>query len=441
MRILASLLLIAASLVFSLPTIAFAQGEAKLLKIVALSRHGVRSPTQDAKTLSMWSQKTWPVWPVKKGELTPRGGRLVTAMWKNLDITFKAKGLLQQASCPAPGSVFIRADVDERTKATADAIAMAMGDNCSIGYAVMDEKVDPLFHPVKAGLYRFNPIPAATDVLSMTSGGLENLQEDFSGALALLGRINGPPASAMCARFTLMPNCQIADLPNAISVSPDGTNIRLVGSLGVASSLAEIFLLEYGEWPGVSAGWGQVDATTLSQLLPVHSTIFDVVNRAPVVAWAKGSSLLNEMTAALFNEHYDPRCNDAKLVIFVGHDTNIANVGGLMGMTWQVAGYPRNGIPPAGVIFFELWEQQGKKYVEAKFLAQPLKALHSAFEDNNWEVFAPREATVSVPPVVGEARYDMDAFRSKVNIATGGAPIAPKQTPPLRFNKVVPNYN
>lgn len=36
---------------------------ARLLKIVALSRHGVRSPTQDMKTLSLWSSRPWPHWP------------------------------------------------------------------------------------------------------------------------------------------------------------------------------------------------------------------------------------------------------------------------------------------------------------------------------------------------------------------------------------------
>ena len=57
-------------------------GDAKLLKMVVLSRHGVRSPTQSSETLESWSRKDWPEWPVKRGELTPRGAKLVTAMWE-----------------------------------------------------------------------------------------------------------------------------------------------------------------------------------------------------------------------------------------------------------------------------------------------------------------------------------------------------------------------
>ena len=48
-------------------------GDAKLLKMVVLSRHGVRSPTQSSETLGSWSRKDWPEWPVKRGELTRAG--------------------------------------------------------------------------------------------------------------------------------------------------------------------------------------------------------------------------------------------------------------------------------------------------------------------------------------------------------------------------------
>jgi Histidine acid phosphatase. len=57
-------------------------GDAKLLKMVVLSRHGVRSPTQSSETLESWSRKDWPEWPVKRGELTRRGASLVSAIWE-----------------------------------------------------------------------------------------------------------------------------------------------------------------------------------------------------------------------------------------------------------------------------------------------------------------------------------------------------------------------
>lgn len=443
-----ALALFTISLLLPAPAWPFAE-DGKLLKVVVLSRHGVRAPTQDARVLEMWSRKTWPTWPVVKGDLTPRGERLIKAMWTDLRALFASYDLLPKNQCPPPGAIYVRADVDERTRATARGILDGLGEGCSLGFAVSTEHIDPLFHPVKAGLYRFNPVAAATDVLSMTHGGMDALQDQLNGPMNLISKINGEPSAKLCARFTLIPNCQLTDLPNAVSVSSDGKNIRLVGGLSIASSLAEIFLLEYGNWPGGDAGWGQVNATTLGQILPLHARIFDIVNRAPVVSWARGSSLLREMTAALLGRHYDSRCNDAKLVVFVGHDTNLANLGSLLNITWQASGYPLNGIPPGGALFLELWEKNGKRQVRARFYAQPPHALHAPFgdeaaamspasESQEAKRHAPVAAIISAPPVVGQARFDEENFASLVERATEGAPIAPRQNPPLEFGRVVP---
>ncbi len=432
-------------LVFALLPVPDSFGEAapsgKLLKIVALSRHGVRSPTQSDKTLALWSTKTWPSWPVKRGELTPRGFELVRAMWQNMRARMHDQGLFENSQCPPPESIFVRSDIDERDQATSRAILEGLAGKCRLGYAVTKDEIDPLFHPVKAGLYRFDPISVATDVLEMTRGGFDHLQESLAGPMNLLNKISGSPAPKLCAHFSLTPECLLVDIPNAVSVSPEGKDIHLVGGLSIASSMAEIFLLEYAQWPGVEAGWGQVNASTLVQVLPVHSRIFDVINRAPVVAWARGSSLLLEMTAALLGEHYDQRLNKAKLAVFVGHDTNIANLGGLLGIRWLPKGYPLNGIPPASVLMFELWEQNGKKEVRVRFFAQKPEALHAQFvtgPDGKFDGYdalahAPTEASVKSPPIVGQVCYDLEVFDALVRKVIAGAPLAPEQTPPLVY--------
>lgn len=425
------------------PVQAAAGDDGRLLKIVVLSRHGVRAPTQKHDVLTQWSQRSWPVWPVKRGELTPRGAALVTAMWGNLGETFRRAGLLPQELCPRPGDVFVRADVDQRTRATARALLDGLAPDCHLGYAVTSEAIDPLFHPVKAGLYAFDPVGAAKDILSMTDGGLGHLQDDLATPLALVGQLAAPVSPGLCARFSLPPDCALSDIPNAVSVAPDGRSVGIAGSLAIASGMAEIFLLEYGEWPGAAAGWGQVDAATLRQVLPVHARVFDVVNRAPLVAWARGSSLLTEMEAALRGAHYDERCNKAALVVFVGHDTNIANLGALLGINWHLDEYPANGIPPAAALMLELWEKNGAREVRVNFFAQPPAALHAplatatAMSPAELHAHAPQAATVSAPPVVGQARFPLEEFSARVAQATAGAPLAPRQLPPLNFAREV----
>ena len=104
----------------------FAFGEAapsgKLLKIVALSRHGVRSPTQSDKTLACGAPKTWPSWPVKRGDSRLAAFELVRAMWQNMRARMHDQGLLKIASVRRRKVFFVRSDIDERDQATSRAI-------------------------------------------------------------------------------------------------------------------------------------------------------------------------------------------------------------------------------------------------------------------------------------------------------------------------------
>ena len=61
--------------------------------------------------------------------------------------------------------------------------------------------------------------------------------------------------------------CALADIPDTVGFSRG--DVKLGGRLAMASSLAEIFLLEYGQWPERNAGWGEVDAEALKTMLPL----------------------------------------------------------------------------------------------------------------------------------------------------------------------------
>lgn len=350
-----------------------AQDDARLVRVVALARHGVRAPTQDASTLSLWSTRPWPQWPVKRAHLTSRGAEQISFMWAHLGRTWSMLGLwgAEDGAMPQPGSVFVHADTDQRTRGTAEALLRGLG--CTPDYAVTARQRDPLFHPVKAGDTNFD----ATQVMTALREALPSLRADMRAPLARLDAIAGPLAPAMCRRHGLAPGCRLTDLPDAVYLSSDGRNIRLEGALGIASDMAEIFLLEYAQWPGQNAGWGQVDEKTLQCLLPLHSTVFDLINRIWTLAQARGTALVREMTAALAGQHPDARVNAASLTVFVGHDTNLATAGRLLGLHWQAEGYPVDDIPPGSVLLLELWEQAGCHTVRPRFVALPLKMLHA----------------------------------------------------------------
>ena len=46
-------------------------------------------------------------------------------------------------------------------------------------------------------------------------------------------------------------------------------------------------------------------------------------------------------------------------LVLVGHDTNISNVAGALGVAWQLPAAPPNATPPGGALVWELWRRAG----------------------------------------------------------------------------------
>lgn len=66
------------------PIAAKEQDQERLIKMVVLSRHGLRSPIVPNSELDEWTQKEWPYWPVNNGYLTSRGSILISNLWEAL---------------------------------------------------------------------------------------------------------------------------------------------------------------------------------------------------------------------------------------------------------------------------------------------------------------------------------------------------------------------
>jgi len=68
-----------------------------------------------------------------------------------------------------------------------------------------------------------------------------------------------------------------------------------------------------------------------------------------------------------------------KLVIVVGHDTNIINLGGMLGLDWWLPGTQMNPVLPGGAMIFELRQrhQDGKFVVRAYYASQTLDQMRA----------------------------------------------------------------
>src|SRR5215510_9521655 len=184
----------------------------ELLKVVIVSRHGVRSPLEPVQDLNRWTQRpggwprVWspPTWPHQKdGDLTQAGSVLATLMGGYYRSRLVDGGLFPARRCPESKTVFIRADVDERTRATGEAIAKGLARDCPSPsqFPVIvipdgrrgdaEKPVDPLFHPTAPGLVcplgaqqAFNSIAAR-----LPGGGFVALDKEHAAAISAMQEV------------------------------------------------------------------------------------------------------------------------------------------------------------------------------------------------------------------------------------------------------------
>jgi 4-phytase / acid phosphatase len=350
----------------------------ELLSTVIVSRHGVRSPIAGTSSLASIAADPWPSWPVPPGHLTPRGAELARLLGVYYRDYYVAQGLLPAQGCPPPGAIFAWADVDQRTRVTAQSLLDGMFPDCGLrpGYRV-DAKADPLFHPTRAGICRIDPARARQAVLARIGGNFRTVLSTHQRELAAMQSVLKCCAPAMCRASAAAAPCALGDLPTAIVGSDH--RIRLSGPIAIGSTAAEIFLLEYAQGlPSQEVAWGRAASPeAMRPLWRLHTLQFDLMQRTPYLAARQASALVNRVVATL-RESIDGNASPGrKLSLFVGHDTNLASIGGMLGMHWALPSYLPDQTPPAGALHFELLRDRGSgSYaVRVSYIAQRLEQM------------------------------------------------------------------
>ena len=383
-RLIRTVLALVAAGSIGMPLVAVAAGDEVLQKIVIVARHGVRTPLTSPAELDGWSSRPWPAWNEPAGNLTARGAQLAKTLGQYYRTYAVSEQLLPEQGCPQRGSVYVYADLEERTKTTAQALLDGIAPGCGFAYrSKPDATVDGLFHPVAAGTCRLDALTAQTAILSRVAGDHNSVTLDFKAPVDALQAGMDCCKPALCAAFGRPEGCKLANLPTALSPIPNGKGIEMLGALAIASTAAEIFLLQYAE--GMDANqvaWGRLNGAQMLQTFRLHTEALDLMERTPYLARREGSALLMRAAAAVTGGHSsglgsaDTAVRDAKFIAYVGHDTNIANVAGILDLTWTQAGYQRNQTPPAGALVFEVRLGPDKKQrVYSSYVAQSLEQM------------------------------------------------------------------
>ena len=352
----------------------------KLRFVVILTRHGVRSPTWAQSELNTYSAEPWPDWGVAPGNLTPHGGKLMKQFGSYYRLYFAAAGLLHSAGCEDASHVYIRADAESRTRETGDALAAGMMPGCNVEVHAVSQGEDPLFSPLSAGIGKPDRALAAASISGRIGANPSGLVSAYQGAFSTLREVlfGCNAATTLCLAEAKPDKRSILKQPSVVEEGKGGHAADLRGPVRIGSTLSEDLQLEYiNGMEGKDLGWGRLDASKLLEVMRLHAAYADLARQTPYVARVQGSNLLSHilrtMEQAAQNGPVTGSLGEVgdRVLIIVGHDTNISNIAGVLGISWLLDGYVRDDTPPGGALVFELWQQgEGEMAVNTYYVAQ-----------------------------------------------------------------------
>lgn len=350
------------------------QDALRLERVVMLMRHGVRPPTKAQVVPAGMNDQPWPKWPVDYGQLTPHGYQAIELLGQWDRENWVDRGLLPANGCPATADIEIAASSKPRTQDTARALVEGMARGCAVPIEFPATPADDVqFHPLDAGAIPIDADQAVRAVQALAPpGGMPAELAARAQGLALLDRALG------CVGARAKSGCQLGSMSPAI-VRNENDRPDVGDPFGIASTVSQTFLLQYLEgMPMEDVAWGRLTRQQIEDLLQFHSLKFYYEGRAPYVAARAASPLASRMLTAMER--------GPKLTVLVGHDTNIADLGGLLDLHWKVPSYPRDNPPPGGALGFEvLADAAGRQFVRAFFRSQTMdqvRALQALDQDN-----------------------------------------------------------
>jgi 4-phytase/acid phosphatase len=357
-----------AALLAAWPAGAAGSPTAELKYALIVSRHGVRSPTWDAARLAEYSTRAWPDWGVGVGELTPHGREGVRQLGAYYRAWLSKAGIFAGDGCRDAERIYIRADAGQRTRETGRAFAESLLPGCKIPVAMEAAGKDPLF------------------------GGVGKADPEIA-ARAVRGRL-GPPATLLAKYAPAFDALSViltgggSPRRTLIGAAPDeggdGSGTDIPRPLATASTLSEVFLLEYTEGMAESAlGWGRLTKAKLLQIVELHTAYADAARRTPYLARARGSNLLAHILASLEQAASGKSVAGAlgqpggALAILAGHDTNLSNLSGMLDLSWRAPGQVADDTPPESALLFSLWREStsGEWFVKLEFVSPSLDQM------------------------------------------------------------------
>ena len=326
----------------------------QLERVVVVMRHGIRPPTKAQPVPAEVVAGPWPAWDVGWGELTHHGEQAIAKLAEFDSVSYAAF-----AGCDAR----IVADVDQRTLRTAEVYAATLLEGCGTTVDhVAPDQADPRFSPFEGAIAADGAAQLKAAQAALPAGGLAAVDAAQKQRLQKLSAIIG------CDGATA---CDLAAQPTQFVV--DTGRVKIDGGIDTGSTLAQIFLLQYADGkPMKDIGWGRADEAAIADLSALHAAEFALVARPKAIAAFGSRPLRAEIKRALF------ATDTRKFTLLVGHDSNLAYLGGVLGVHWKAGDLAQDDPAPGGALIFEKWrDAKGHEVVIVRYRAQTLDEMRN----------------------------------------------------------------
>jgi len=154
-----------------------------------------------------------------------------------------------------------------------------------------------------------------------------------------------------------------------------------------------------GGMPAGEIGWGRLTEAAgeplgqaVTTVIATHA-LYDGAIEMPLYQAAK----LGSQTLTVVKDELDDIAagKGAPFRFLASHDNYILNIGGMLGLSWNLESYHPFQIPPGGSVAFELWRNpEGARFVRLVYRAQTLDQLR---DNTTLDVDHPPAAQVMVP--------------------------------------------
>jgi 4-phytase/acid phosphatase len=373
--------------------------DSKLKQVIIFGRHSVRSPVMPTSTLNDFSLRAFPEFGIPVGNLTANGAALETILGGYYRLWLTNEKLLTGNDSADSALVYLRANVIERTIATAQAFAAGLlpAARPTVNHYGPLES-DPLFDPVGADVARLDQRMALAAVMGRLGGNPQALSSAYAPEFALTRSVLfGYPASETPAPATPTGKLDVTTLPFQFAVGGQSGWPVDPGGLMMVLAAVDPFLMQYAEGlPASDVGWGQLTAGGVSQLSRLGDLILDLECRTPYLAKVQSSNLASHVVRSMVQAATGNAVTGAlgnpttKAIVLIASDVNISGLAGLFHLDWLVPGYQADFCGPGGALVFQLRQSQstGEYIVRASYIAQTLDQLRNR-----------TALTLSTPPV------------------------------------------